>query len=130
MNFVYIVISKFHKKINELKTFMDKWSFLIKNLRSLKNRPIEVQNKIFNRQFSSAEICDLNEFEFMKYSRSLKDYRDWHNTLNYAIEIKTAKTAKKLRAKLRKKNEPKVVPKAKNSIKSRPQNECWNWIWI
>jgi predicted transposase/invertase (TIGR01784 family) len=38
----------------------------------------------------------------MKYSRSLKDYRDWHNTLNYAIEEKTAQISKKLLAKGRK----------------------------
>ena len=38
----------------------------------------------------------------MKYSRSLKDYRDWHNTLNHAIEEKTAQISKKLLAKGRK----------------------------
>ena len=38
----------------------------------------------------------------MKYSRSLKDYRDWHNTLNHAIEEKPAKISKKLLAKGRK----------------------------
>ena len=38
----------------------------------------------------------------MDYSRSLKDYRDWHNTLNHAIEEKTAKISKKLLAKGRK----------------------------
>ena len=66
------------------------------------NRPVKIQNKIFDRLFSTAEICNLNEFEFMKYSRSLKDYRDWHNTLNHAIEEKTAKISKKLLAKGRK----------------------------
>ena len=102
LSFVYIEIPKFRKRINELETFMDKWLFLIKNLHSLKNRPMEVQNRIFNRLFSTAEICNLNEFEFMKYSRSLKDYRDWHNTLNHAIEEKTAQISKKLLAKGRK----------------------------
>ena len=102
LSFVYIEIPKFCKRINELETFMDKWLFLIKNLHSLKNRPVEVQNRIFNRLFSTAEVCNLNEFEFMKYSRSLKDYRDWHNTLNYAIEQETAKISRKLRAKYRK----------------------------
>ena len=68
----------------------------------LGNISIEVQNRIFNKLFSTAEICNLNEFEFMKYSRSLKDYRDWHNTLNHAIEEKTAKISKKLLAKGRK----------------------------
>ncbi|MBR6658545.1 MAG: Rpn family recombination-promoting nuclease/putative transposase, partial [Paludibacteraceae bacterium] len=102
LSFVYIEIPKFRKRIYELETFMDKWLFLIKNLHSLKNRPMEVQNRIFNRLFSTAEICNLNEFEFMKYSRSLKDYRDWHNTLNHAIEEKTAQISKKLLAKGRK----------------------------
>ena len=57
---------------------------------------------MFNRLFSTAEVCNLNEFEFMKYSRSLKDYRDWHNTLNYAIEQETAKITRRISAKLRK----------------------------
>ena len=61
----------------------------------LGNIPIEVQNRISNKLFSTAEVCNHNEFEFMKYSRSLKDYRDWHNTLNYAIEEKIAKISKK-----------------------------------
>ena len=64
--------------------------------------PVEVQNRIFNRLFSTAEVCNLNEFEFMKYSRSLKDYRDWHNTLNHAIEKETAKITRRISAKLRK----------------------------
>jgi len=38
----------------------------------------------------------------MKYSRSLKDYRDWHNTLNHAIEKETAKITRRISAKLRK----------------------------
>ena len=69
---------------------------------SLKNRPVKIHNKIFDRLFSTAEICNLNEFEFMKYSRSLKDYRDWHNTLNHAIEKETAKITRRISAKLRK----------------------------
>jgi len=64
----------------------------------LGNISIEVQNRISNKLFSIAEVCNHNEFEFMKYSRSLKDYRDWHNTLNYAIEEKIAKISKKLLA--------------------------------
>ncbi|MBE6330266.1 MAG: hypothetical protein E7072_09185 [Bacteroidales bacterium] len=32
----------------------------------------------------------------------MKDYRDWHNTLNHAIEEKTAQISKKLLAKGRK----------------------------
>ena len=66
------------------------------------NRPVEVQNRIFNKLFSTAEVCNLNEFEFMKYSRSLKDYRDWHNTLNHAIEKETTKITRRISAKLRK----------------------------
>ena len=68
----------------------------------LGNIPIEVQNRISNKLFSTAEVCNLNEFEFMKYSRSLKDYRDWHNTLNHAIEKETAKITRRISAKLRK----------------------------
>ena len=61
----------------------------------LGNIPIEVQNRISNKLFPTAEVCNHNEFEFMKYSRRLKDYRDWHNTLNHAIEEKIAISQKK-----------------------------------
>ena len=99
LNFVYLEIPKFRKSINELETFMDKWLFLIKNLHRLEDRPVEVQNEIFDKLFSTAEICNLNDVDFMDYSRSLKDYRDWHNTLNHAIEKKTAKILKEGLAK-------------------------------
>ena len=123
LSFVYIEIPKFRKRINELETFMDKWLFLIKNLHSLKNRPMEVQNRIFNRLFSTAEICNLNEFEFMKYSRSLKDYRDWHNTLNHAIEKETAKITRRISAKLRKEVREEVRKEVREEVRKEGREE-------
>ena len=52
----------------------------------------------------------------MKYSRSLKDYRDWHNTLNHAIEEKTAKISKKLLAKGRKEGREEGREESKKEI--------------
>ena len=40
---------------------------------------MEVQNRIFNRLFPTAEVCNLNEFEFMEYSRKLN--RSEYNTV-------------------------------------------------
>ena len=99
LNFVYIELPKFHKEDNQLKTIMDEWLFLIKNLYRLRDRPKNIQSKIFDRLFSTAEICNLSKMEFKDYSRSLKDYRDWKNSLDYAIEQKSKKILKKTMAK-------------------------------
>ena len=96
LNFVYIELPKFHKTENELKTIMDEWLFLIKILYRLRDRPQEIQNEVFDHLFSKAEICNLSKMEFKDYSRSLKDYRDWKNSLDYAIEQERDKLLKEL----------------------------------
>ena len=89
----------------------------------LEDRPVEVQNEIFDKLFSTAEICNLNDVDFMDYSRSLKDYRDWHNTLNHAIEKKTAKILKEGLAKGKKMGLKKGLEKGIEKGRTETQNE-------
>ena len=59
----------------------------------------------------------------MKYSRSLKDYRDWHNTLNHAIEKETAKITRRISAKLRKEVREEVRKEVREEVRKEVREE-------
>ena len=64
--------------------------FILKNLHRLQDRPVKLQERIFEKLFNEAEIAKLNPEEMRSYQESLKAYRDNQNTMDYAVE-----TAKK-----------------------------------
>src|SRR5690554_8230914 len=75
----------FRKQEEELTSQFDKWMYVLKNLSRLQDRPRALQEKIFERLFSAAEIARLNPKEMKAYDESLKVLWD-----NYSI-IETAK---------------------------------------
>lgn len=85
LTFIYLEISKFRKEEDELTTHFDKWMYVLRNLHRLQDRPKKLQEKIFEKLFSEAEIARLKPEDMKAYEESLKIYRD-----NYSI-IKTAK---------------------------------------
>ena len=66
----------------------------------------------------------------MKYSRSLKDYRDWHNTLNHAIEKETAKITRRISAKLRKEVREEVRKEVREEVREEGREESKKEIAI
>ncbi|MGD1891076.1 MAG: Rpn family recombination-promoting nuclease/putative transposase [Cyclobacteriaceae bacterium] len=90
LTFIYLEMPKFKKSEDELLSQFDKWLYVLKNLHRLQNRPVKLQEKVFEKLFSEAEIAKLNKEEMSAYEESLKVYRDNKNTMDYAIE-----TAKK-----------------------------------
>ena len=90
LKLIYLEIPKFDKEEHELETRFDKWVFVLKNLHRLQDRPVKLQERIFEKLFNEAEIAKLNPEEMRSYQESLKAYRDNQNTMDYAVE-----TAKK-----------------------------------
>lgn len=86
LTFKYVEISKFNKRIEELKTNYDKWLFLLKNLSRLDRQPEYLQTAVFNRLFAEAEIAKFTRAELREYEDSLKAYRDIKNSLDSAEE--------------------------------------------
>jgi predicted transposase/invertase (TIGR01784 family) len=85
LTFIYLEMPKFRKGEDELISHFDKWMFVLKNLHQLQDRPVKLQEKIFVKLFSEAEIAKLNPEDMKAYEESLKIYRD-----NYSV-IETAK---------------------------------------
>ncbi|WP_158857742.1 Rpn family recombination-promoting nuclease/putative transposase [Lunatibacter salilacus] len=83
--FIYLEMPRFKKEESELVSQFDKWMYVLKNLHRLQDRPVKLQEKVFQKLFSEAEIAKLNVEDMKAYEESLKIYRD-----NYSI-IETAK---------------------------------------
>lgn len=86
LTFKYVEISKFNKRIEELKTNYDKWLYILKNLSRLDRQPEYLQTAVFNRLFAEAEIAKFTRAELREYEDSLKAYRDIKNSLDSAEE--------------------------------------------
>lgn len=86
LTLIYLEMPKFNKQENELVTMFDKWMFVLRNLGSLLERPIALQDRVFNRLFEAAEIARFSPTELVEYEDSLKVYRDWYSVIKTSID--------------------------------------------
>ncbi|GAB4396825.1 MAG: Rpn family recombination-promoting nuclease/putative transposase [Microscillaceae bacterium] len=86
LNFIYLEMPKFTKKLEELETHYDKWLYLLKNLYRLERKPLNFKEAIFKKLFEVAEIANYDEKERYAYHSSLKYYRDLKNVIDTAVE--------------------------------------------
>ena len=86
LTFKYVEISKFNKRIEELKTNYDKWLFILKNLSRLDRQPEYLQTAVFNRLFAKKKKTKFTKTKLREYEDSLKAYRDIKNSLDSAEE--------------------------------------------
>ena len=98
LTFVYLEMPKVHKTEQELETLFDKWMFVLKNLSRLMERPVALQERVFNRLFEAAEIAQFSPDKLYAYEESLKVYRDWNSVIKTAIQKGEARGEAKGRA--------------------------------
>lgn len=84
LSFIYLEMPKFNKEEDELETMFDKWMFVLRNLSRLLERPVALQERVFERLFRAAEIANFNKRELVEYEDSLKNYRDWYSVMETA----------------------------------------------
>ena len=86
LTFVYLQMPNFNKTEDQLESKFDKWLFVLKNLHKLRDRPKNLQERIFEKFFRSAEIAQFTPGERVAYEDSLKYYRDLKNSFDTARE--------------------------------------------
>ncbi len=77
LNFIYLVLPRFNLQAHQLSTLQEKWLYAFKHLHELDQIPSELQETIFQRLFTIAQVAQLPAEERQVYERSLKDYRDF-----------------------------------------------------
>jgi len=71
LGLIFIEIPKFTKTEKELKTGVDKWLFVLKNMSRLKKIPVILNTKIFLKLFNIAAVSNLTKEDYMKYEKDL-----------------------------------------------------------
>lgn len=84
LRFIYLEMPKFNKTEEELETNFDKWLYLLKNIGRLDSVPKRLQRILFQRVFQLAEYSNYDKKTRDEYEESLKEYRDYYNTLHSA----------------------------------------------
>ena len=86
LKFIYIELPKFKKIQEELEDHFDKWLYVFRHLSELQDRPQQLQDRIFQKLFDTAEIAKFTAEERVAYEESLKYYRDIKNVVDTSRE--------------------------------------------
>ena len=92
LRFIYIQLSLFNKKESELKSKIDEWIYLLKEMPTMDTVPAFAKKDIvFNKFLDQASYARLSVDEQRDYDRRLKHFRDTTNIIDYAEERGIAK---------------------------------------
>ncbi|MEY4531626.1 MAG: hypothetical protein RLZZ156_2347 [Deinococcota bacterium] len=86
LTLIYLEMPNFNKRLEDLKTRLDKWLYFIKNLEDLQSIPELLKDEVFTNAFETAKLANLEPRERESYQQSLKIMRDNYATHKYAIE--------------------------------------------
>lgn len=84
LSYLYLELPKFKKEAHQLENKFEKWLYVFRYLHKLQERPVELQDRIFQRLFEVAEIAKFSSEEREAYNESLKIYRDIKNVVDSA----------------------------------------------
>jgi predicted transposase/invertase (TIGR01784 family) len=74
LTFYYIELPRFTKELQELKTFLEQWIFIIKHLHELNDLPEELRNdKVFEQLFEIAQIARMTQKDVNNYLKDLNN---------------------------------------------------------
>lgn len=104
LKYIFLELTNFVKRDEEIRTDMDQWFWLFKHLSEASRLPAFMKKRVFRRIFDIAEIANLTTEELMAYNASIQAKWDWENAIalaeERAAEKAVEKTLKKERAKV------------------------------
>ncbi|WP_439241404.1 Rpn family recombination-promoting nuclease/putative transposase [Lonepinella sp. BR2474] len=84
LDFIYVELLNFNKTEDQLKTDLERWLFVLKNITTLEALSPYLRTPIFEELFNSAEYSRLNREEKNMYDVSLKRKWDEYSVLTSA----------------------------------------------
>ncbi len=84
LNYIYVQLPLFDKKLSEIKSKQDKWFYLFKHFHELEDKHPIFEEKYFEKVFEEAKLANYTPEEFNQYLRSMKQHADYEGTINFA----------------------------------------------
>ena len=95
---IYLSFDLFNLREEECKTPLENMVYILKNMNLFDMSPFKEKNDAFKRLLDVANLNAMTPHERAVYDENLKIYRDWRNTLEYAVEEAEMKGLKKGKA--------------------------------
>lgn len=86
LHFKFLQMPLFNKKENELETKFDKWCYFLKNLENFDHIPGILNEPIFQKAFSTAELAGLTAEQRSIYEENLIQYWGMKSAIETAME--------------------------------------------
>lgn len=83
---IYLSFDLFNLSEEECKTPLENMVYILKNMDLFDVSPFKEKNDAFKRLLDVANLSAMTPQERAVYDENLKIYRDWRNTLEYAVE--------------------------------------------
>lgn len=84
LGFKFLELPNFGKEVHELKSDLDKWFYILKNMSQMKKIPLYLNKGIFEKLFKIAKVSKLTEEQRKIYESNLKAKRDYMATIDFA----------------------------------------------
>jgi predicted transposase/invertase (TIGR01784 family) len=73
LGFIFIELPNFNIEEKDIKTNIERWLFVLRNMANMKKIPVILHKKIFQKLFQIAEVANLKKEEYMAYEKNLMD---------------------------------------------------------
>ena len=80
LHFIYVVLPRFTKTLEQLENLQDKWLYTFRHLAELTDVPDQFTEDVFRRLFAIAELAHFDPQDRQRYEESLKYLRDLKNS--------------------------------------------------
>ena len=87
--FIFIELKKFNKTLEEIEqgNILERFYYCLRNMEFLEERPVELQQEIFQKLFTAANIATMSKEEFKEYQQEMKTERDI-NSIKWTAEMR------------------------------------------
>ena len=86
LQFVFIELQRFTKKVEECETFEEKLYFCMRHMFKLENRPENLSGEYFDNLFWTADTANMTAKDHETYVRAMASERDIRNQIRYGVE--------------------------------------------
>ena len=92
---IYLSFDLFNLSKEECQTPLENMVYILKNMNLFDMSPFKEKEDAFRRLLDVANLNAMTDHERAVYEENLKIYRDWHATMEYAVEEAEEKGLKK-----------------------------------